>query len=375
MTPFLLLLLIFSAGAGATESMVGDVVSAPATGEQRLVVKTDAGAQQTVAFSESTRFLRLRPGATTLPEGTPVAPGDIEAGDRVLCRGGQGAQGVWTASLVAVMKRADLDERQAREREDWRRRGVSGVVVGLDPAAREITMRVAGSRAQLVVASDARTVFRRYAPGSLRFADARPSSFADLAVTDQVRVLGNRDAERPRILAEQVVAGAYRVVRGVLSEVDASKGLVSVRVTPPHEPAPPGRSGLVSVTVGRDALVRRLPPMLVMRLLRAAEDASRSQGGPPGVEAGGERSAPRAPDPDELLERLPPISLQDLHKDDEIAALGPRTPELDSLTAIKLVVWSIEAAPESRGRGRRNGNEEPADPFTDLLGFGGEAPW
>jgi hypothetical protein len=379
MTPFLLLLSVsLCAGAGTTESILGEVVSAPADGERRFVVKKDDGGQLAVAFADGTRFLRLRPGATTLAETTPIGTGDLLPGDRVLCRGTPGAEATpWTASLVVVMRRADLDEQHAREREDWRRRGVSGVVVALDPATREITARLAGSRTQVVVVSDPRTLFRRYAPGSLRFADALSSSFAELAVADQVRVLGDRTADPTRILAEQVVSGAFRVVRGMLSDVDASRSTVSVRETARYEGDARGRGGLVIVALGHDTLLRRLPPALVMRLRRTAEGVPRVEGSPRAE--GGAADDPagrlRAPDPDELLERLPPILVQDLRKGDELAALGPRGPETESLTAIKLVVWTVEAWPEARTRARRNGSEEPTDPFVDVLGLGGENPW
>jgi hypothetical protein len=272
------------------------------------------------------------------------------------------------------MARADVDERRAREQEDWRRRGIAGVVTAIDPATRRITVRVAHAGVAHPVAVEAagRDVrFRRYAPGSVRFSDARASSFGEVSVGDQIRVLGDASADGSQVTAEQVVSGAFRVVRGVVAEVDPAKGTLVVREN--------GRGGLVRVVAGTDALVRRLPPMMVMRLLRASETGA-AAAGPPGAETGGVGAAAgwggRAPDPDEALDRLPAVTLAEIQKGDEVAALGPKQEADPALPAIKVAVWTMPSLPAGRGGGRRaDAGPGGADPFSDLLGVGGESPW
>jgi hypothetical protein len=370
------LLLVLSvslgAGAGTTQSLLGEVVSAPASADRHLVVKRDGGGTLTVRVADDARVLRLPPGGTSLEQATPVALDAIAAGDRVLCRGSAGAEpGTFSARLLVVMTRADLDARREREREEWRRHGVAGVVTALDPAALQIALRLSGGRGTLVVACGPKTAFRRYRPGSSRFADARPSRFGELALGDQVRVLGDRDDAGERLLAEQVVSGAFRVVRGVLSEVDATHGLVRVREVPSGE-SEHGGENVVELQISPATLLRRLPPMLVMRLMRASTD--RSLAGEAGADTRLAEQVPRL-DPDEILERLPPVGPEDLRPGDQLAAVGPRQPDGGPLAATKLVVWTLPSWPETRSRSRRGGNQEPADPFLEVLGVGGETPW
>ena len=82
--------------------------------------------------------------------------------------------------------------------------------------------------------------------------------------------------------------------------------------------------------------------------------------------------------PDEMLERLPAVAIADLKPGEEIAALGSRGPEASRLAALKLVAWTVPetAAAGARGRGRgAMGGGQQGDPFSDLLGAGGETSW
>ena len=378
--------LVAALAAAATpgrDNVVGELASVTVA-EKRLIVHKDSGGEAAVSYDERTSFLRTRPGATSLEGATAMTPAELAAGDRLLCRGTLDAAGAGlSANRVVVMTRGDVDARRQREREDWQRRGVAGVVSTVDPAAHEIGVRVAqnGVAKTIVVEAGAPAlVFRRYAPASVRFSDARPGSFADVAVGDQVRVLGNRSADGSRVVAEQIVSGAFRVVRGVVSEVDAAKGTLVVRDGSRG-------SGLVAVTVGPETLLRRLPPMMVMRLLRTADGGAAGAEGPasaspaggvaPTASGAGWAGAGRPPNPDEARERLPPATLAELSKGDEIAVLGPKQADALAWPAIKLAVWTLPSWPAAGGGGRGRGEAGPgsADPFSDLLGVGGETPW
>jgi hypothetical protein len=378
--------------ASGRDTVVGEAGSlAPA--ERRLVVRKDGGGEVTVSYDEKTALLRALPGAKTLEGATPVQPQDLTAGDRLLCRGTLDPVGkALAANRIVVMTRGDVEARQRREREDWQRRGVAGIVSAVDPAAKELTVRIGGAagasaKPVVVTAGAAGVAFRRYAPTSVRFSDARPGTFSDLTVGDQVRVLGNRSADGARVTAEQVVSGAFRVVRGVVAEVDATKGTLSVREN--------GKS-TVTVAVGKDTLLRRLPARRVMRLLRGTEggtaqgpDAGAGDGGsnraaasggarPGGAGGPGGGWSGRPPDPDEALEHLPATTLGELNRGDEVAVLGPRQADAAAWPAIKLAAWTMPSLPSSgpRGAGRgREGMGGGADAFSDVLGFGGDTPW
>jgi hypothetical protein len=365
------------------DNVVGELASL-SSAAQRLVVRKDGGGELTVSYDEHTAFLRTRPGATSLEGATAMPPAELAAGDRLLCRGtldGSGAR--LSANRVVVMTRGDVEARRQREREDWQRRGIAGVVSAVDPVTHEISVRITqnGALKTVVVGAGApAVVFRRYAPASVRFSETCPGSFADVATGDQLRVLGNHSADGTRVVAEQIVSGAFRVVRGVVSDVDAAKGKLVVR-----DGSRGG--GLVAVAVGPDTLLRRLPPMMVARLLRAAEGptaGAEGSGGSspagraaPAASGGGWAGAGRAPDPDEALDRLPPATLAEMSKGDEIAVLGPKQADAVAWPAIKLAVWTLPSWPSGGrgGRGRGEAGPGSADPFSDLLGVGGETPW
>ena len=345
------------------DSVLGEAASLVPT-EKRLVLRRDNGGEIAIVYDDRTAFLRARPGATSLEGASPLPPAELAVGDRLLCRGTLADDGArLLANRVVVMTRSDVETRRQREREDWQKRGLAGIVASVDPQLRAIGVRVTqgGAARTLTVEAGAPGVaFRRYAPASVRFADAQPGEFADLAAGDQIRVLGNRSPDGTRVVAEQVVSGAFRVVRGLVSEVDPTAGTLVVRE------AARGASP-VPVVVSKDTLLRRLPPMMVARLLRGGEAAS------PAAPA----DAGRAPDPDEALERLPAATLAEVNKGDEVAVLGPKRAPAQGLPAIKLVAWTTPSWPSgARGtRGRGEAGAGSADPFSDLLGAGGDTSW
>jgi len=372
-------LLVAAPAAPGRDSVVGEAASvAPA--ESRLVVHKDGGGEVAVTWDAKTVMVRARPGATSLEGATPVQPSDIAAGDRLLCRGTLDPSGTTlAANRVVVMTRADVEDRRTREQEDWRKRGIAGVVTAVDPATHQVTVRVrqAGVAHPVVVDAGGRDLkYRRYAPASVRFSDSRPGTFEQITVGDQIRVLGNGSADGSRMSAEQVVSGSFRVLRGTVAGVDAATGTLTVRENGD------GHGGLVRVTIGGDALVRRLPPMMVMRLLRASEltsgDAPAGPAAPAG--AGGRwagAAGGRAPDPDEVLERLPAVTAAQIQKGEEVAVLGPKQDGAAEMPAMKVAVWTMTSLPSGRGggRGRADAGAGAADPFSDLLGAGGETPW
>src|SRR6185436_11636041 len=132
--------------------------------------------------------------------------------------------------------------------------------------------------------------FQRYAADSVKFSDAKTSSFGELSVGDQVRALGNRSADGTRLEPEQIVSGAFRNVSGAVKEVHADRHEV---VMTDQESGKP-----VTVTVGEDAMIRRIPAEMAARFRgRAGGFGAAGAGGPggPGGRAaagGGEGARP-----------------------------------------------------------------------------------
>jgi hypothetical protein len=353
--------LLLPMGGRAADSVIGEVTAANSA-ERRLVLRTDDGRTVTVTCAEGAALLQARPGSKTLSDATPLK-GDIAAGDRVLAQGALSEdRSALSARRVVVMTLSDLDARRQQEREDWQRRSVAGVLVSADPGPGDLTLRVRGT-STVVCSTSGRTVFRRYAPDSVRFLDARVGTLADLQTGDQVRVLGDRTEDGARCTAEQVVSGAFQTARGVVRSIDAPHGQLSI------EDAGGGKNPL-TIVVKPDAVLRRLPPGLAARLFRPP-DRSAAAGGPPPEGA----PPPRRGEADDMLERLPAITLADVQTGESVAVLGPKGKDPALLSAIKLVAGLPAAAPEA-ARGRRGRGTPGADlglppGLLDL----GDVPW
>jgi hypothetical protein len=242
---------------------LGEVVSV--LPDQGLVLKTAAG-EVAVRFADGAQFLQVPPGETTLDKATPVTAADIHAGDRVLARGKVAEdQKSMSARQIVVMTKAAIDQKQTREREDWRRRGISGSVTEIDPAKRELSVRVSTPNGPqtLTVAAGTKTEFRRYAPDSVKWADALPSSFEQVKVGDQIRALGKRSEDSPRVEAETLVSGTFMMAGGPITAVDEEKGTVTIRDL--------ATKGPLTIIVNQESLLRRIPAEFAAMLARRAQ--------------------------------------------------------------------------------------------------------
>jgi hypothetical protein len=206
---------------GAIKSIEGNVVT----------ITTDAGASATVSVQPATKIVRVAPGQTDLKTAVPVELKDLQVGDRVLVR--------WKASDtskpvsaigIILMKRADVDAKQQHDREDWQKRGVGGLVSAMDPSSATVSISVTGIGGAKTVAihTTPKTVFRRYAAGSVKFDDAASSSLDQIKPGDQLRALGTRTADGSAMDAEEVVTGSFRNIAGTISSIDAASNSITV---------------------------------------------------------------------------------------------------------------------------------------------------
>jgi hypothetical protein len=126
------------------------------------------------------------PGEKDLKNATALQSQDLQIGDRVLVRG-QGSTAGDKHSIIAlsviVMKQADVAAKQQRDREDWQKRGVGGLVTNVDAATGTITISSSemGANRSIAVHITKDTILRRYTPGSVRFDDAKPAPASQIA--------------------------------------------------------------------------------------------------------------------------------------------------------------------------------------------------
>lgn len=349
---FLLTLLAASAcGAAQSPARVVGVVSE--VRPDGMTVRTDAARSVVVVLAGDARVQRVAPGEKDLSRAVTIAATDVRPGDRVLARGEATPDGKsLLAAALVVMSAADISKKQEAERNAWRSRGAAGIVVSVDPAARRVVMRIPklASEERVTVTARLDASIRRYAPDSVRFADAEPSSLEEIQPGDQLRVLGSRAPDKPEIDAEMLVSGSFRTVAVKVKEVNAAGGMVVAEDLDSGKP--------LEVVATRDTTIRRLPGFAgAMRPPGAGPGPGGGPGGGmPGPMGGG------MPDIQNLIERLPPVELSAIAPGETLLVSSTRGAGDSRLTAITVLagadgLLAMRQAMMQRaaGGGRANG--------------------
>ena len=336
----------------AAKHAIGEVKAVDATAKQ-ISIKTDAGSMVSVSLTDKTTYKKLAPGEQTLTNATDITLADIAEGDRVMARGTVSADHKSVpAVMVIVMTKGDLAKKQEAERLEWRRRGILGVITALKPESKEITIShrtMAGTQSVVIPVAD-NTEMRRYAPDSIKFADAKPSTFNELKVGDQLRALGDKSQDGLRFTPVKVVTGAFRTVAGTVKEINPTTGEVKITDLEKKQP--------LTIVIKQDSVLRKFPAQSEMGAMMGgmgrgpggpggapggAPPAQAAQGGgqpnarPQGPGAGGPGGRPGGPNINDMLERLPTIALADVKVGDTIIVSSTQGVDPSRLTAITLV--------------------------------------
>src|SRR6202166_1539466 len=319
-------------GMGAIKTIHGNAIT----------LTPDSGPDVAVTVQLNARIMRIARGEKDLKNAAPVPLQELQVGDRVRVRGQASADGTSIAALeVIVIPRSDLEARREQERRDWQKRGFGGLVSAVDPATGTVTISVTslGGKKDIAVQTSKNTVFRRYAPDSVKFDDAKPSTLQEIQPGDQLRARGDRSPAGSELKAEEVVTGSFRNVAGLVNSVDASSGTITVQDLLSKKP--------VQVKITSESQLHKLPPEMAQRLamrLKAsmppgtpgaaassnsgsvpksgdgAESGTQPSGvnsGGGGMSAGGTRQR-GAPDFQQMLSLMPPVTIADLHKGDAV---------------------------------------------------------
>jgi len=221
---------------------------------RQVIVKTAAGNVVTVTLSDRTTFMRIPPGEKTKDKFVSIAATDFAVGDTVFARGRMTEDRKSMPALeFYVMSQTDIAQKRERERDEWSKRGVAGTVSNLNATTNEISLdlRTPEGPKPIVVAASPQTQFRRYAPDSVRFSDAKPSSFAELKVGDQLRALGTKSADGARFTPEEIVAGSFQTIGGAITEINLEKQEIKINDLLSKQ--------AVTVVVTKDSSLRKYP--------------------------------------------------------------------------------------------------------------------
>jgi hypothetical protein len=300
---------------------------------------TDAGPDLLIVLADGVSFLRVPPGATNLNTATKVTIRDISSGDRVLVRGRVSEdQKSIVATSVIVMTKSDLANAREAERLDWQRRGIGGTVQAVNPEIREMTVMAptapptpGNPSHPVTVALGPNAVLLRYPPDSVKFSDAKPSSFEQIKVGDQMRALGTKSEDGGRFTAEKLVSGTFRNLGVVVVSVDAQSRTISVKDL---------ASGLsMLVRTNADSKLHRLPATVAHML--ATPNSAGKNGSEPGD---------RPLDVQQMLERAPSLDLSELKPGDPLIVVSTEGAKPSEVMAIDILA-GVEPILAARPKG------------------------
>jgi hypothetical protein len=346
------------AGAQAPARFVGTVSAINGT---TLTVKTDVGQTFDVVVPSEASIKRIAPGQKDLSTAETIQFSDLAVGDRTLVRLDPDAPaGTSQASQIVAIKQTDVAAKQQKDRDDWQRNGVGGLVKSVDAASGviEVTTGAGATLKTVKVQTGKATVLKRYAPASVNYDAAQPATIDAIHAGDQLRARGKKNADGTEIEAAEVVSGTFRNISGVISAVDVANSTVSLKDLATKKP--------ITIHITATAQMRRIPDrmatMLAARLKGtsggggdrggfagsnaqainggAGQRSGGGQGGPPaggppagGMAAGGpppgggpggsgggqwSGQGPGGGDPQQMLSRAPAIQIADLKKGDAV---------------------------------------------------------
>ncbi len=365
----------------------GDVVAISA---ERITINSKAGNIDGV-LSAKTEFKRVDPAKPDLAAATPATVSDIAVGDRVMATGVLDAEGKsFPARSVYLMSKSAIAQKNAKEAEMWRTRGIAGKVTAVNAQTNQITVEVRGlmGTTSTVLTPKGDAKFKRYAPNSIRFDEAVDSAIADVKQGDMIRALGDKSADGTSFSAEQIVTGAFQTIAGTVKSVDTAKNEIVITNLQTKKD--------VTVELGSTSIMKKFPAEMAERLaggqigaggMRPPGQGGIQQGQPGGQPAGGQpgAGAPGQGRPgmgggrgsggiDDMLERFPNITAADLKAGDMIAISSTKNGDLTKVNAIKLLAGvepflRMAQAQSGGGRGGRGLDGGFSIPGLDGIGF------
>ena len=372
----LFILTVLSAGVfaqgGATDVGIkanlagGEVVSSDAS---QIVIKTKDG-EIVAIISDKTEFKVVPPDNPSLRAAVAADAKSVGTGDKLLVTGMVSAdRKTIPAKAVYLITKASIADRLKKEAEAWRTRGISGKVVTYNPQTNAITVSIKGlmgDRTMTVKSSD-KTEYFRYSAESVQFSDARKSVFGEIEPGDAIRALGDKNADGSELTAEKVITGAFKTVAGNVVSVNVESGEVTISdITSKKN---------VVIFVPATATIQQFPAEMAQRFamlqsgggfVRPGPGVGQPQGQPNmsqgGMQQGGAMRAGAGPGPgiDDILERLPKISVKDLKVGEMIAVSSSKGKDASRITAIKMVsgvepLIRAQQASQARMGGRPGG--------------------
>lgn len=378
--------------SGIKANLAVGEITAVSQSDNKISLQTSDGAID-VVLSPTTVFKRISPANPNLQQATASSVSEVGIGDKILVTGAVAAdKKTIPAKSVFIMTKADIAKRDTSEREMWRTRGISGKVVAVDFKTRQVTLATRGMMGEtnVTLTPKENASYRRYAPDSEKYSDAKSSSLAEIKTGDQIRALGDKSEDGTSFKAEQIISGSFKQVVGTITAVDAAKNEITIKEFQTDKP--------ITIIVKNTSVLKKFPEEMAgfMAMRGQGGGMNPQSGGQPGGNANRPTQKPEQPptegqrpgggmrqgggmrggrgDLDAMLERLPTITIADLKVGDAIGVSSTASGS-DRVTAIKLLsgIQAFLQAPQvGGGRGTGRGGQGVSIDIPGLDGGFGE---
>jgi hypothetical protein len=225
----------------------------------------------------------------------------------------------------------------------------------VDPAAGTVSLKVsaAGAAKTVIVHTSQTTKILRYAPDSVKFDDAKPSTLDAIKPGDQLLARGTKSEDGNDVTADAIVSGGFRNLSGTITAINPAESLLTIKDV--------ATKASVTVKITPDSELRKLPTQAAAML--AARMKAASGGAPGGANAagGGEQSGQAGGrgrggrfggggggDLSQVVARAPAVKLADLQKGDAVMIVSTGGTGNGQVSAIQLVAGVepiLEASP------------------------------
>lgn len=266
---------------------LGDVTAMNAE-SKTLTLKTKDG-DIVVTLSDATQYQKASvENPADLKLATPAALTDISVGDRVIASGKIAEDKKSMVSRrVILMTKGDITKIHQADSEAWAK-GINGKVTAVNPINKEITVTMRGMMGErsVIIGDTSKTKFRRYSSNSVKYSDAQPGSYEEVKTGDQLRARGTRSEDGAKFSADEIISGTFRTAGGVITAIDTVKNEITINDVITKKP--------VTISLNESTTLKKFPLEMAqgyvrMQMMAAMGGGQMIQGGAGGQ--GGQRPA------------------------------------------------------------------------------------
>lgn len=236
-----------------------------------ISVRTDAGTETTVKFSDLTKLNQLPPGEADTKKATPLKAEEMGPGDHILARVQTKDPTGLPAGFIYINRASDIAKENAAKAQEWQTQAVSGLVESIDAAGRKATMKVKGTAGQpdrdVALDLSGNVNYQRFSDKTFAYENADASA---IKTGDHLRVLGAKNADVTQIKVTDIAADAIKQIGATIKSIDPATGQITATDTSKKP---------VTITVRAATKVKRLDDPTALMIARIVNPTFQGTGG------------------------------------------------------------------------------------------------